>query len=150
MQLIDGKELAKTIREDVSRRVAKMDRVPCLCVLLVGDDPASHLYVSLKQKHAEEVGVRLELIKKPASVSTEELIAQVEDWNARKGVDAILVQLPLPNQHDENRVIAAIDPKKDVDGFHPVNREALLQGEPIIVSPVHEGVLRLIASTPIE
>lgn len=149
MQLIYGEKLAKQIRTEVSLRVAKLPRIPRLAVLLVGDDAASHLYVSLKQKRAEEVGIDMEITKAPATTKTEELVSQIEAWNTRKDVDGILVQLPLPEGLDEDAVIRAIDPKKDVDGFHPKNTEALLGGEPTLIPPVHEGVLRLIASTPL-
>lgn len=149
MHLIHGEKLAKQLRDEVALRVAKLSRIPRLAVLLVGDDAASHLYVSLKQKRAEEVGIDIEIAKASAAVKTEELVSQIQDWNAREDVDGILVQLPLPEGLDEDAVIAAIDPKKDVDGFHPENTKALFAGEPTLIPPVHEGVLRLIASTPL-
>ncbi len=149
MHLIHGEKLAKQLRAEVALRVAKLSRIPRLAVLLVGDDAASHLYVSLKQKRAEEAGIDMEIAKASAVVKTEELVSRIQAWNAREDVDGILVQLPLPEGLDEDAVIAAIDPKKDVDGFHPENTKALFAGEPTLIPPVHEGVLRLIASTPL-
>jgi methylenetetrahydrofolate dehydrogenase (NADP+)/methenyltetrahydrofolate cyclohydrolase len=149
MHLINGKDLAKTIRREVALRVAKLDHVPTLGVLLVGNDPASHLYVSMKKKAAETAGIKMDIVKIETAVTDAELIKQIEAWNHRADIDGILVQLPLPKGHDENAVIAALDPKKDVDGFHPENMRALLAGQQALIPPVHEGVLRLIASTPL-
>lgn len=149
MHLIDGKSLANAIQEDVAKRVVELKQAPGLGVLLVGDDPASHLYVSMKQKAAEKAGIRIELMKVPATTSDEELIQKIQEWNTREDIDGILVQIPLPKGHDEDLVTCAIDPKKDVDGFHPESVKALSAHEPTFVPPVHEGVLRLIAATPL-
>lgn len=149
MHLIDGTSLAKAIQEDVAHQVKKLSRPPTLAVLLVGDDPASHLYVSMKKKRAEKAGIHIELVKATATTSIETLIQTIQAWNTREDIDGILVQIPLPKNLDENAVIAAVDPKKDVDGFHPESVKALLAHEPSFVPPVHEGVLRLIASTPL-
>lgn len=150
MHVIDGKTLARTLREEVRERVGRLPRQPRLAVLLVGEDKASHLYVSLKKKAGEKAGIAIELLTCPSSTPDADLIAQIQTWNTRADVDAILVQLPLPPGHDENAVIAAIDPGKDVDGFHPLNTQALLEGTPTIVPPVHEGILRLMNEAPID
>ena len=150
MHLINGTALAKAIQEDVRLQVKTLKQPPILAVLLVGDDQASHLYVSMKKKRAEKAGIQIELVKAPASTTTEELTKTINNWNQREDVNGILVQIPLPEGIDENAVIAAIDPKKDVDGFHPDSVKALLAHEPSFVPPVHEGVLRLMAAAPLE
>jgi len=147
MHIIDGRALAQTIREDVTQRILAHSTPPRLGVLLVGEDPASHLYVKLKEKAAQEVGIQTDIRRLSAAVTDEELIAVIESWNTDPNVNAILVQLPLPEGHDTDRVIEAIDPVKDVDGFHPKNIQALEEGTATIFSPVHEAVLRLIAAT---
>ncbi len=145
MQIIDGRAIAQTIREQI-----KKDGVHAkLGVLLVGSDPASELYVHLKEKAAHEVGIETDIRRLPAFTPDEELKEIIQSWNADPGVHGILVQLPLPEGHNTDDVIAAMDPKKDVDGFHPANIAALYEGNASIISPVHEGVLRLIASTGI-
>ncbi|MDO8618219.1 MAG: bifunctional 5,10-methylenetetrahydrofolate dehydrogenase/5,10-methenyltetrahydrofolate cyclohydrolase [Candidatus Uhrbacteria bacterium] len=140
MQLIDGKSLAARIRAEVKRDVAELKTVPVLNILLVGDDPASRLYVALKKKAASEVGVQVNIFEFAAETPDEQLISLIEQWNHDSSVHAILVQIPLPYGHDEERVIAAIDPKKDVDGFHP---------HTTMIPPVHEGILRLINEAPV-
>lgn len=147
MHLIDGQKLANEIRIEVAGRVRKLPRKPRLAVLLVGEDKASHLYVSLKQKAAEEAGIAMEVVTRSSETSQKELLDIIHKWDKREEVDAILVQLPLPKNFEEQPIINAIDPSKDVDGFHPINTAALLAGEPSIISPVHEGVLRLISQT---
>ncbi len=149
MHIIEGKPLAKAIRTEVALQVAKLDLVPCLAVMLVGNDPASHLYVSMKTKAAEKAGIRMEVKLFDETTTDTTLIEQIKTWNERPDVHGILVQLPLPPGHDENAVIAAMDPKKDVDGFHPGNVSALIAHQDAIIPPVHEGVLRLIAATGI-
>lgn len=140
MHLIDGKTLAARLREEAKSEVASIGYAPKLGVLLIGDDPASQLYVSLKKKAAEDVGIRIEIVTLPASVPDETIIRHIETWNGDADVNAILVQLPLPEGHDTDRVIAAMDPAKDVDGFHPKTAS---------IPPVHEGILRLINETPL-
>jgi methylenetetrahydrofolate dehydrogenase (NADP+)/methenyltetrahydrofolate cyclohydrolase len=147
MQRIDGRALAASIRKDTAERIRSAGITPKLAVLLVGDDAASHLYVSLKEKAALEVGIVTDIRRVSGSVSDDALIEQIELWNEDPNVHGILIQLPLPAGHDETRVVSAMDPKKDVDGFHPKNIEALLAGSGTVISPVHEGILRLIAAT---
>ncbi len=149
MHLIDGKSLAKQLRSELQTRLKQEPITPRLAVLLVGDDPASALYVKLKQKAAEEIGVRVDITHKDGMTPIEQLISLIQDWNQDPEIHGILVQLPLPAQYDEQRVIDAMDSKKDADGFHPANLAALYRGEVTIIPPVHEGILRLIAQTPV-
>ncbi len=150
MQIIDGKALAATLREESAQDMLASGLKPRLNVMLVGSDPASHLYVSLKKKAGEEAGIRVDVHGFEATVAEEELLATIGEWNTDPDVDAILIQLPLPYGFDESKIVASMDPAKDADGFHPKTVEALMRGEPSIVSPVHEGVLRLIAQTDIK
>ena len=150
MHLIDGKALAATIREEVKREVNELGLTPRLHVMMVGSDPASHLYVSLKKKAGEEAGITVDVHGLEATVSQEKLLEVLETWNNDAAVDAILVQVPLPYGFDQDAITSAISPQKDVDGFHPDNVAALLRGELTMVSPVHEGILRLIAQTDLK
>ena len=127
--------------------VAKLQTPPALGVLLVGGDPASRLYVDLKEKAATEAGIRTDIRRLPATVTDDEIVGIINAWNDDPTVNAILVQLPLPPGHDADKVISAIDPSKDADGFHPDNVEALAEGNGLVIPPVHEAVLRLIAAT---
>lgn len=138
MNPIDGKTLAAGIRSDVKRAIDESGLRPTLAVLLVGDDPASRLYVNLKEKAAKEAGIATDIRRMSASTSDDELKGIIESWNADESVDAILVQLPLPSGHDTDAIIGIMDPRKDVDGFH---------AETTLIPPVHESILRLIAAT---
>lgn len=148
MQRIDGESLAASIREDVKRNLAATGLRPKFGVLLVGDDPASHLYVNRKEKACSEAGIVTDIRRMPASTSDEDLLAIIQGWNADEEVDAILIQVPLPPGHDTDKLIAAMDPRKDADGFHPENTAALLAGHGTVFPPVHIGILRLIGATP--
>ena len=148
MHLIDGRALADRLTEQLRQSLDQTSSHPTLSILLVGNDPASDLYVRLKQKAAADVGIRVVLERREATTPDHELIDLIEDWNKDSMIDSILVQFPLPPNHDEDRVMAAVDPKKDVDGFHPKNVESLLQGQLTIVPPVHRGILRLLNETP--
>lgn len=141
--ILDGRQLASRIREKIKARVAALPTQPGLAVLLVGDDPASHLYVSLKKQACEEAGIAFELFLFPSETAQEHLIAKIEELNTHQKINGILVQLPLPSQ-SANQVIAAIDPRKDVDGFHPENLARLRRGEPCIASAVALGVMKLL------
>jgi len=141
--ILDGRALAERIRDNVKQRVVAMNPKPGLAVLLVGDDPASHLYVRLKRQACEEAGIRFELNTYPADEPEDRLIAKIQELNARADVTGILVQLPLPSQNAD-RVIAAIDPNKDVDGFHPENLRRLEAGEPGIVPALELGIMKLL------
>jgi methylenetetrahydrofolate dehydrogenase (NADP+)/methenyltetrahydrofolate cyclohydrolase len=141
--IIDGKALAAKVREEVAAAVAELDHVG-LATVLVGDDPASHVYINLKQSSAREAGIDARDLKLPAETSEEELLATIADLNADDGVDGLLVQLPLPEHIDENRVIEAIAPEKDVDGIHPVNAGRLYLGRPALVPGTPLGVMRML------
>ncbi len=149
MERIDGKKLAETIRATIKNRVSQLGATPGLAILLVGNDPASHVYVNLKQKACEEVGIHFEKYEYEAGVSTRALIAMIKKLNERPDIHGILVQLPLPSQ-DENAVIAAIDPRKDVDGFHPRNQELLAQGKPCLAPATALGIAKLIDATGVD
>lgn len=141
--LLDGRAIGARIRDKVKARVAQMAAAPGLAVILVGDDPASHLYVSLKRKACEEAGIRFELFLYAADEPEAIILAKIEELNGRDDVTGILVQLPLPTQ-DADRVIAHIHPNKDVDGFHRDNIRALAEGRPGIVSALALGIMKLI------
>jgi methylenetetrahydrofolate dehydrogenase (NADP+)/methenyltetrahydrofolate cyclohydrolase len=149
MQRIDGKALALKIRTDLKEEISATGLTPKLGVLLVGDDPASRLYVDLKEKACKEVGISTDIRRLSATTPDDEIIAIIRGWNGDMTIHAVLIQLPLPAGHDTDAVISAIDPKKDADGFHPDNLAKLYAGEDAIISPVHEGVLRLIAATDV-
>lgn len=147
MQQIDGKGLAQRILTNVQQTIEDTGLEPKLAVLLVGDDPASHVYVNLKEKRASELGIATDIRRVSALTTDEDLKTIIEEWNADESVDAILIQVPLPEGHDTDALIATMDPRKDVDGFHPSNAAALLAGEATLFPPVHEGILRLIGAT---
>ncbi len=142
---LDGKAQAQRIRDKIKNRVGALSTQPGLAVILVGDDPASHTYVALKQDACEEAGIYFEKFLYSAEVEEGEIIKKVRELNTRKDIHGILVQLPLPNQ-DANNVIPEIDPLKDVDGFHKENLERLRRGEPAIASAVALGVMKLIST----
>jgi methylenetetrahydrofolate dehydrogenase (NADP+)/methenyltetrahydrofolate cyclohydrolase len=141
---MDGKALAVRIREEVAREVAGFERPIGLATVLVGDDPASDVYIRMKHKATLEVGIEARDLRLPAETSEEELLRLVGELDADDAVDGILVQLPLPDHIDEGRIIRAIDPLKDVDGFHPLNAGLLLAGTPGHVPGTPLGVLELL------
>ena len=143
--LIDGRALAAKIREQVAADVQALPGGVGLVTVLVGDDPASDTYIRLKHKAALEAGIRATDLRYPASMSEAELLAKIAELNADEAVDALLVQLPLPDHIDENRILGAVDPAKDVDGFHPVNAGELYLGRPGLVPATAAGVLALLA-----
>ena len=149
-QIIDGKSVAAAVRGEVKERVARLAArgvVPGLATVLVGDDPASHIYVGNKERACEDVGMRSFGHRLPAATAETELIALVRDLGRRREVHGILVQLPLPRPLDARRVIEALVPEKDVDGLHPVNQGRLLAGEPGLRPCTPLGVIRLIDAT---
>ena len=152
--IISGTQLAKEIKEDVKRRVAEAvkeyGRPPHLVVILVGEDPASQSYVKGKGKDAEEVGFKSTTIRKPDSITEEELLDLVRELNEDKEVDGILVQLPLPPHIDEDKVIETIHFSKDVDGFHPANVAALWQKRPCTYPCTPKGIIKLLDKTGVE
>jgi methylenetetrahydrofolate dehydrogenase (NADP+)/methenyltetrahydrofolate cyclohydrolase len=141
--IIDGKALGAKVREEVASAVAELGQVG-LATILVGDDPASHIYIDLKQKAATQAGMDARDLKLPADMSEDELLATIAEVNADDDVDGLLVQLPLPDHIDENRVIEAIAPEKDVDGIHPVNAGRLYLGRPTLVPGTPLGIMRML------
>jgi len=151
-RILDGKALAAQVRAGVKVKVAAMAQrgtTPGLAVILAGDDPASKVYVRNKTRACEEVGVRSQQIDYPASVTQEELMGRIRKLNADPAVHGILVQLPLPKHIDSARVLAAVAPQKDVDGFHAENMGALLAGAPGLVPCTPAGVMRLLENAGI-
>lgn len=146
-RIIDGKAVAKTIEIEVARAIARLGIAPGLVAVRVGNDPASEVYVRSKAKKARELGLRGDELILPESTSDAELLAHIDRLNRDDTVDGILVQLPLPRQIDSRKVIDAIDPAKDVDGFHPVNVGKLHLGRPTLAPCTPAGVIRLIEST---
>ena len=146
--IISGTALAKEIKQDVAKQVtelaAQYGRVPHLVVILVGDNPASVSYVTGKAKDSEEVGFKNTTIRKPDTISEEELIALIHELNEDKLVDGILVQLPLPKHISEAKVIEAIKKEKDVDGFHPLNVASLWQKLPCLLPCTPKGIIKLL------
>ncbi|MCW5729548.1 MAG: bifunctional methylenetetrahydrofolate dehydrogenase/methenyltetrahydrofolate cyclohydrolase FolD [Alphaproteobacteria bacterium] len=148
---IDGKAFAAGLRAEVARRVALLKErhglVPGLAVILVGDDPASQVYVRNKGIQTREAGMRSDEIRLPATTGEAELLAHLHRLNADPAIHGILVQLPLPAHIEERAVIATIDPDKDVDGFHPVNVGRLSLGQPGFVPGTPKGCMKLLAAT---
>ena len=154
MGIIDGKAISQAVKDEVKAEVAGIaargGRVPCLCVIIVGENPASQVYVRNKVKAAAYTGMESRLIELPASVSEDDLLARIAEFNADAAVDGILVQLPLPGHIDEEKVIDAICPEKDVDGFHPSNVAGLWLGKDCIVPCTPAGVMCLLDSTGVD
>ena len=148
-QLIDGKVLAAKVREEVAAEVAELGEVG-LTTVLVGDDPASHVYINGKHKAATSVGIHANDLRLPADLPEDELLALLVELNADDAVDGILVQLPLPKHIDETKAIEALDPGKDVDGFHPVNAGRLYLGRPNLVPGTPLGIMRMLQEYRIE
>jgi methylenetetrahydrofolate dehydrogenase (NADP+)/methenyltetrahydrofolate cyclohydrolase len=148
--LMDGKALAARIREEVAAEVAGFERPIGLATVLVGDDPASDVYIRAKHKATLEVGIEARDVRLPQETSEAELLELVGELNADDAVDGILVQLPLPEQIDEGRIIRAVDPLKDVDGFHPLNAGLLLAGTPGHVPGTPLGILELLDEYGVE
>ncbi|RLA75459.1 MAG: bifunctional methylenetetrahydrofolate dehydrogenase/methenyltetrahydrofolate cyclohydrolase FolD [Epsilonproteobacteria bacterium] len=148
MQLIDGKSLANKIYESVGKSVEilkqEMNIVPGLAVILIGDDPASHAYVKMKAKACEKVGFYSITHHMPDSISQDEIIGTIAMMNDNPRIDGILVQLPLPAHIDTDKIIEVIDPKKDVDGFHPYNVGRLVIGLDGFVACTPLGVMRML------
>jgi methylenetetrahydrofolate dehydrogenase (NADP+)/methenyltetrahydrofolate cyclohydrolase len=147
-RLLDGKALAKTIRAEVAAGAAelrgRLGRPPGLSVVLVGDNPASAVYVKNKHAACEAAGMRSEILRLPADVAEAYLLDTIDRLNADAAVDGILVQLPLPKHIDETRVVERVDPAKDVDGFHPENAGLLSAGRPRFVPCTPLGIRRLL------
>jgi methylenetetrahydrofolate dehydrogenase (NADP+)/methenyltetrahydrofolate cyclohydrolase len=146
-QIIDGKQVAADMREELKAKVAKLKEqgiVPGLAVVLVGEDPASKSYVTAKERACEETGIYSDDNRLPAETSQEELMAMVDKLNKDPKINGILVQLPLPKHLNEGEVLLAIDPNKDVDGFHPVNVGKMVVGEEAFLSCTPHGIIQLL------
>jgi methylenetetrahydrofolate dehydrogenase (NADP+) / methenyltetrahydrofolate cyclohydrolase len=153
-RVIDGKAVAATVRErvkvDVDAYKEETGRTPGLATVLVGEDPASQVYVGMKRRNTEEVGMRSIHHEPEASIREEGLLELVRELNEDDEVDGILVQLPLPAQIDEDAIVAAIDPKKDVDGLTPISAGMLAHGAPGLVPCTPRGVMELLSHEGVE
>jgi len=148
MILLDGKATSKAIKEEIAAEVTarkeKGLKTPHLAAVLIGDDGASQTYVSSKVKACEKIGFTSTLIRKPANTSEEELLSIVDELNKDESIDGFIVQLPLPKHIDEQKVLLAIDPRKDVDGFHPENVGRMALGLPCYLPATPYGIMQLL------
>lgn len=150
-QIIDGKSLAQTIREDIARDVVELEKIagirPGLAVILVGDDPASAVYVRSKKKASDAAGLYVDDFTLPSNTSQNDLLALLETLNHDPKIHGILVQLPLPGHIDSDVILNAVSPSKDADGFHPYNVGRLVQGNPVFVPCTPKGIIKMIEQT---
>ena len=148
MELLDGKALSQTIKDELKEAVSKLSsdghRPPHLVAILVGDDGASQTYVGHKMKACEYIGYQSTVDLHPSSITQDELLQRIADLNADDGVDGMIVQLPLPAHIDGDTVINAIDPAKDADGFHPVNVGRMTLGQPTLLPATPAGIMQLL------
>lgn len=154
MQLLDGKKVSEDIKNEIAAEVAKMkangEKVPHLAAVLVGNDGASLTYVGSKVKSCEKIGFESTLIKLPATISELELLKKIEELNQNDDIDGFIVQLPLPKQIDEQKVLMAIDPSKDVDGFHPENFGKMALDMTTFIPATPFGILELLERYSVE
>lgn len=153
MILLDGKKYAQTVRISLKEKVQtfiNQGLTPCLAVILVGEDPASQVYVRNKKRAADEIGIKTLDYTLPTQTTQEQLLALVEKCNQDPSVHGILVQLPLPKHIDEEKITRAISPKKDVDGFHPVNMGHLFMNEPYSLPCTPRGIMELMKEYQID
>jgi methylenetetrahydrofolate dehydrogenase (NADP+)/methenyltetrahydrofolate cyclohydrolase len=143
--LLKGKPVRDQVFAELKTKVAKAPRKPGLAVVLVGEDPASAVYVSHKEKGCDEVGFHHVTHRLPADTPERDVLDLIDNLNSDRSIDGILVQLPLPGQMDQERVLVAVDPDKDVDGFHPENLGRLVGGHPRFVPCTPKGILRLLS-----
>lgn len=152
-EIINGQLLAKELRENMKNEVAELKQkglTPHLTVILIGDDPASHSYVRGKEKASAEVGISSEIIRMEKTVDQKTLLTKIAELNKDENVHGILVQLPLPNHIEEQKVIEAIDPAKDVDGFHPINIGRMMVGQDAFLPCTPYGIIEMLKSKNIE
>ena len=152
-QIIDGKKISQEIKDELREKMAELKQKGgsrCLAVIQVGDDPASSVYVNNKKKACEYIGIDSESYHLPEETTEKELLELIDGLNRKPEVNGILVQLPLPKQIDEDKILLAISPEKDVDGFHPVNVGNLSIGRPGFVSGAPSGVIQLLKRAGIE
>ena len=154
MKLLDGKKTSQDIKDELAAKVLEFKsngtKVPHLVAVLVGEDGASITYVNAKVKACEEVGFGSTLVKLPSDTTEEELLNVVKQLNENQDVDGFIVQVPLPHHIDEQKVIEAIDPKKDVDGFHPVNMGKMVLGLPTMIPATPKGIMMLLDKNGVE
>ena len=153
-KIISGKDIARTIRDELNERVAELARsglVPGLATVLAGDDPASRLYVGMKNRAAAEAGIHSRQVTLSGSATEDELLGLIAELNADPAIHGILVQLPLPRRIDESKILLAIDPDKDVDGFHPVNVGRLATGDTDVLAPcTPRGVIEMLVRSGVD
>jgi len=154
MTIIDGKQTAAEIRADLKQKIQKLKSdgksLPGLAAILVGENPASKVYVRSKERACEEVGIYSEVVKLPIETKETELIALIEKLNTDKKINGILVQLPLPEHINEEKIIQSISPEKDVDGFHPVSIGKMILGQETFLSCTPFGIMKLLEKYKIE
>lgn len=154
MQIIDGKLISEQIKAEIATEVEKIKKeggkIPHLAAILVGNDGASETYVALKVKDCEQVGYKSTLLRFDNTITEEFLINEIKKINENPDIDGLIVQLPVPKHISENKIIEAIDPKKDVDGFHPINMGRMVIGLPAYVSATPAGVVELLKRYKIE
>ncbi len=153
-QIIDGKNVSNQIKQEIADEVAdikkKGGKIPHLVAILVGTDGASETYVSHKEKACEKVGFKSTIVRMKESVTENELLKKIDEFNRDDDIDGLIVQVPLPDHISENKVVEAIDPEKDVDGFHPVNIGRMVIGLPSYVSATPAGIVELLERYKIE
>lgn len=154
MQLLDGKQLSQTIKQEIAQKVKEIKlkgaKIPHLAAILVGNDGASETYVASKVKSCEEVGFKSTLVRLAADITEQELLAEIHLLNNDDDVDGFIVQLPLPKHIDEQKIVQAINPDKDVDGFHPVNVGKMVQNLPTFLPATPYGILTLLKRNGID
>lgn len=153
MNLIDGKALAAKMQDELKVKVDKLkeaDNVPGLAVILVGEDPASQIYVRNKARQATAIGLNSSVVRLPETVSEQELLDLIEQYNQSEQWHGILVQLPLPEHISEEKVLLAIDPEKDVDGFHPMNMGRLWSENPLMIPSTPAGIMEMFREYNVE
>lgn len=153
MNLIDGKALAAKMQAELKVKVDKLkeaDNVPGLAVILVGEDPASQIYVRNKARQATAIGLNSSVVRLPETLSEQELLDLIEQYNQSEQWHGILVQLPLPEHISEEKVLLAIDPEKDVDGFHPMNMGRLWSGNPLMIPSTPAGIMEMFREYNVE
>ncbi len=147
MKIINGRKIAKTLLAQVHEQIGRMSLTPGLAIVLVGDDPASHLYVRIKERACRQVGMKFEKKVFPATADENEILRTIQQLNTRADIHGIVVQLPLPEQLNENAIISAISPQKDVDGYHPKTIQRLVAGQQTFIPALARSILLLIEST---
>lgn len=152
-RILDGKQIAAELKENIALEIAKLKEqsiVPGLAVVLVGEDPASKVYVGHKERACQALGVHSEVIRLSETITTQELLVQIKQLNQRSDIHGILVQLPLPQQLDEQLIIESVSPDKDVDGFHPINVGFLSLGRKTFVPCTPRGIMEMLKLSSID